>query len=107
HPCYAPRGRGAADAGEVLHALLDVLPFAVLIVGTIASIYTGLVTPTEAAAVGCLLALVIARIWGELHWATLVRALYSTTRICGNILFIVYAAFLFSYAISYAGGGEQ
>ena len=26
---------------------------------------------------------------------------------CGNILFIVYAAFLFSYAISYAGVGEQ
>ena len=38
----------------------------------------------------------------------LVHALQTTTRVCGNILFlIVYAAFLFSYAISYAGVGEQ
>ena len=27
--------------------------------------------------------------------------------VCGNILFIVYAALLFSYAISHAGVGEQ
>lgn len=107
NPAIAPRERAAASVREFAGALLDVLPFAVLIVGTMASIYTGLVTPTEAAAVGCLLALAIARIWGELTWGTLMRALRSTTRICGNILFIVYAAFLFSYAISYAGVGEQ
>ena len=35
------------------------------------------------------------------------HALQTTVRVCGNILFIVYAAFLFSYAISYAGVGEQ
>ena len=45
--------------------------------------------------------------WGEFSARILWRALQTTVRVCGNILFIVYAAFLFSYAISYAGVGEQ
>ena len=106
-PAIAPRERGAANLGEFGAALVDVSPFILLIGGTMGSIYTGLVTPTEAAAVGCLLASVIALIWGESSLGVFKRALQSTTRICGNILFIVYAAYLFSYAISYAGVGEQ
>jgi TRAP-type C4-dicarboxylate transport system permease large subunit len=35
------------------------------------------------------------------------HALQTTVRVCGNILFIIYAAYCFSYAISYAGVGEQ
>lgn len=106
-PEIAPVEHGPKSAAELLAALVDVLPFAFLISATIGTIYAGLVTPTEAAAVGCLCAVVIAAIWGEFNWGVLWRALQSTTRVCGNILFILYAAFLFSYAISYAGVGEQ
>jgi C4-dicarboxylate transporter, DctM subunit len=106
-PGIAPREVGARSGRELLAALLDVIPFMVLIGGTIGSIYSGLVTPTEAAAVGCLLAMIIAAFWGEFSVAILWHALQTTVRVCGNILFIVYAAFLFSYAISYAGVGEQ
>jgi TRAP-type C4-dicarboxylate transport system permease large subunit len=95
------------SASEIGTAFLDVIPFIVLIGGTIGSIYSGLVTPTEAAAVGCVLAMVIARFWGEFNLSVLRHALQTTVRVCGNILFIVYAAFAFSYAISYAGVGEQ
>ena len=95
------------SASEIGTAFLDVIPFVVLIGGTIGSIYSGLVTPTEAAAVGCVLAMVIARFWGEFNLSVLRHALQATVRVCGNILFIVYAAFVFSYAISYAGVGEQ
>jgi C4-dicarboxylate transporter, DctM subunit len=106
-PSIGPKEQGARNMREFGEALVDVFPFVVLIGGTIGSIYTGLVTPTEAAAVGCLLAAVIAVIWGDSSFGVYKRALQSTTRVCGNILFIVYAAFLFSYAISYAGVGEQ
>jgi C4-dicarboxylate transporter DctM subunit len=95
------------SAREMFSALIDVIPFVVLIGGTIGSIYSGLVTPTEAAAVGCILAMIIAYFWGEFNFAVLRRALQSTVRVCGNILFIIYAAYVFSYAISYAGVGEQ
>ncbi len=106
-PTVGPKEQGARNIRELLAAVVDVFPFVVLIGGTIGSIYTGLVTPTEAAAVGCMLATIIAKIWGESDFGVFKRALQSTTRVCGNILFIVYAAFLFSYAISYAGVGEQ
>jgi C4-dicarboxylate transporter, DctM subunit len=106
-PDVAPVERGARSMKEFTNALLDVVPFIVLIGGMMGSIYSGLVTPTEAAAVGCLLAMVIAVFWGEFNVGVLWRALQTTTKVCGNILFIVYAAFLFSYAISYAGVGEQ
>lgn len=106
-PETAPVESGARSVRELLAALLDVVPFMVLIGGTIGSIYSGLVTPTEAAAVGCVLAMIIAVFWGEFSAGILWRALQTTVRVCGNILFIVYAAFLFSYAISYAGVGEQ
>jgi tripartite ATP-independent transporter DctM subunit len=106
-PGVAPAERGARSARELLTAILDVLPFVFLIGGTMGSIYSGLVTPTEAAAVGCLLAMGIAAIWGEFSFRVLMAALKTSVRVCGNILFIVYAAFVFSYAISYAGVGEQ
>ncbi len=106
-PNVSPKLAGATSAREVLSACIDVVPFIVLIGGTIGSIYAGLVTPTEAAAVGCLLAMALAVCCGEFNFGILNRALQTTVRVCGNILFIVYAAYVFSYAISYAGVGEQ
>ena len=106
-PEVSPVVRRKHSTREILSALLDVIPFVVLIGGTIGSIYSGLVTPTEAAAVGCVLAMVIAYFWGEFNFHVLRHALQTTVRVCGNILFIIYAAYAFSYAISYAGVGEQ
>jgi C4-dicarboxylate transporter DctM subunit len=81
----------------------DLVPFAVLIIGVMGSLYAGLATPTEAAGVGACMAAVIARIWGVFNLSTLNSALKRTVKSCGAILFIVYAAFLFSYAIAIAG----
>jgi C4-dicarboxylate transporter, DctM subunit len=106
-PEVAPVERGAQSLREFFAALLDVLPFVLLIGGTMSSIYMGLVTPTEAAAVGCVLAIIIAYFLGEFDFIVLATALKTSVRVCGNILFIIYAAFVFSYAISYAGVGEN
>ena len=106
-PSVSPVVKGKHSAAEILAAFLDVIPFVVLIGGTMGGVSSGLVTPTEAAAVGCVLAMIIARFWGEFDFGVLKRALQTTVPVYGNILFIVYAAYAFSYAISYAGVGEQ
>jgi C4-dicarboxylate transporter, DctM subunit len=49
---------------------------------------------------------VIALAWGGLTRVAVQEAVRSTILISGNILFIVYAAFVFSYAISLGGVGE-
>ncbi len=106
-PEIAPRETAAITRQEWTRALFDLMPFVLLIGGTMGSIYLGLVTPTEAAGVGCLFAIIIARIWGDLDWQSFREAMFETVLVSGNILFIVYSAFLFSYAISMAGVGRD
>jgi tripartite ATP-independent transporter DctM subunit len=106
-PGVAPLERRDMTLAVLLRALADVLPFFLLVGGTLGSIYLGLVTPTEAAAIGSIFAIIIARIWGRLSLRTFAQALNGTVQLVGNLLFIIYAAYLFSYAISLAGVGES
>jgi tripartite ATP-independent transporter DctM subunit len=106
-PGIAPRETGSLPMAEIFRALLDVVPFVVLIACIMGTIYSGLGTPTEAAGAGCLFSLVISRIWGNLSWKMFGQCLRRSALVVANILFITYAAFVFSYAMSYAGVGEQ
>ncbi len=106
-PAVAPRESGPKSLHEFFGALADVLPFAILIAGTLGGIYAGLVTTTEGATIGCSLAILLGAIFGELTPGKLIAAMYSTIKFSGNILFIIFAAYLFSYAISFAGVGEK
>ena len=106
-PEIAPREKGPQNLDELISALSDLFPFVLVIGGTMGSLYAGWVTPTEAAAAGCAVGLVVSAIWGKLGWAQLRAAMTSSVLISGNILLIVYTAFVFSYAISVAGVGEQ
>ena len=106
-PQDAPREQGFRSVREAIRGILDLLPFVVLIGCILGSLYTGLVTPTEAAAIGCLLSIVVSMIWGELTWKTFRDCLRYSIPVVGNILFIIYAAYVFSYAISMAGLGER
>ena len=106
-PGVAPRVSGPASPQMLLHALGQVAPFMALIVLVLGSIYTGLATPTEAAALGCFAVLFICKAFGSMSWQGFKLALHNTIVVVGNIMFIVLAAYLFSYAISYAGVGDQ
>ncbi len=110
NPSIAPRERGPKTMAELMTALGDLFPFVLVIGGTLGSLYTGWATPTEAAAIGCATA---TRRLGDLGQGSRPRqfalreAMVSAVKISGNILLIVYTAFVFSYAISVAGVGES
>jgi C4-dicarboxylate transporter, DctM subunit len=106
-PGVAPREPGPRSVGELIAALADVLPFAVLIAGTLGGIYLGLVTTTEGATIGCILAIILGAAFGNVTPKGLVEAMRNTVKFAGNILFIIIAAYVFSYAISFAGIGEK
>ena len=106
-PEIAPRIPAPATAREFLQAVSAVLPFLALVLLVLGSIYSGLVTPTEAAALGCFAVLAICGIFGSMSLRVFRQALHNTVVVVGNIMFIVLAAYLFSYAISYAGIGDQ
>jgi C4-dicarboxylate transporter, DctM subunit len=106
-PGVAPRESGPRSLNELFAAFADVLPFALLITGTLGGIYAGLVTTTEAATIGCSLAILLGAVFGELTPRGVVTAIYNTIKFSGNILFIIFTAYIFSYAISFAGVGEE
>ncbi|CAG9274410.1 C4-dicarboxylate ABC transporter [Paraburkholderia unamae] len=106
-PHIAPDNSGDAPPMSALRAIFDIVPFMLLIAGIMGAIYSGIATPTEAAAAGCLFALVIARVFGTLTWRVLYEALKRSMLTVSNILFITYAAFIFSYAMAFAGVGEE
>lgn len=106
-PGAAPRERDRLTMTRLLLALSDVVPFFALVGLTLGIMYMGLVTPTEAAAVGSIFALVIARVWGKMTFRIFLDSVKGTIHLVGNLLFIIYAAYIFSYGISLAGIGES
>ncbi len=106
-PGVAPKEQGAKNIHEVLRALADIAPFFVLIFGTLGGLYFGVVTTTEAAVIGCFLSLLLGFVFGDLTIKRVIEAMHSTVNFTGNILFLIFAAYIFSYAISFAGIGEK
>jgi tripartite ATP-independent transporter DctM subunit len=106
-PSVAPREEGHTPLREKLAALLELVPFIVLMVAVLGSIYAGLATPTEGAAVGCGVAIVVAAIWGRFGIAQFRAAMINTIRVSCTIILIVMMAFIFSYAVENAGIGTN
>jgi TRAP-type C4-dicarboxylate transport system permease large subunit len=106
-PEVAPKEHGAQSFADVLRAIGEVLPFVALIFGTLGGLYYGIVTTTEAAVIGCFLSILLGAVFGDLDLRRLVQAMHSTVYFSGNILFLIFAAYVFSYAISFAGIGEK
>ena len=78
-----------------------VLPFLVIILGVLYAMYGGVATPSETAAVGALLCLLVAMVvYRLLSPAKLWDVLRDSTRESVMILFIIGAAGVFSYMLS-------
>ncbi|NND90021.1 MAG: TRAP transporter large permease [Granulosicoccus sp.] len=99
-------GKGALEAKlytwrERLEILPRVLPFILIIIGVLYAMYGGIATPSETAAVGALLCLLIAviiyRLWSPTSLWVVLR---DSTRESVMILFIIAAAGVFSYMLS-------
>ena len=83
-----------------LPALLPPLFIFAVIIG---SIYAGIATPTESAALGVTAALVLAALYRRLTLRMLVEALDGTMRTTGMIMLIVMAAWFLNFVISSMG----
>jgi tripartite ATP-independent transporter DctM subunit len=80
------------------------VPLAVLILSVLGSILFGLATPTEAASVGALGALVLAALYRALTWPRLQEAVYLTARTSAMVCFLFVGSWTFSSVFSYLGG---
>ena len=86
---------------ERFEVLPRVLPFLAIILGVLYAMYGGIATPSETAAVGALLCLIIAIVIYKLwHPRDLWVVLRDSTKESVMILFIIAAAGVFSYMLS-------
>jgi tripartite ATP-independent transporter DctM subunit len=90
-PSAGPQGERASAAAR-LRALRDVWPVLTLFLVVIGGIYGGVFTPTEAAAIGTVGALVFAVWLGGMRWKGLVECLYGTAEATGMIFLILLGA---------------
>ncbi|MGC8719558.1 MAG: TRAP transporter large permease [Thermodesulforhabdaceae bacterium] len=81
------------------HIILPVL----LIIAVLGSIYTGIATATEAAAIGVVGALLIAALQGTLNWKTFSESILSATRLYCMIALILAGSSFLSLSMGFIG----
>ncbi len=86
-----------------VYATRRLIPVVLLIIGVIGSIYAGLATATEAAAIGVVGALLIAGFSGMLNRATFLDSLLGAVRTSTMIFFILLGAAFLTSAMSFTG----
>ncbi|MBH8581862.1 TRAP transporter large permease [Bisbaumannia pacifica] len=102
-----PGVAGAAEPRVPLRArlasLVDLLPPAFVFAIVIGSIYSGWATPTEAAALGVMAALVVAALNRKLTLGMLNECFLSMARTTAMIMLIIVAAFFLNYIVGILG----
>lgn len=88
---------------ERLYASRRLIPIVAMIVAVIGTIYTGIASPTDAAAVGVLLSLVISWFSGTLTWKTFIDGVAGATKMSCMIAFILAGAGFMSVAMGFVG----
>ncbi|MBA7639938.1 C4-dicarboxylate TRAP transporter large permease protein DctM [subsurface metagenome] len=95
-PALPPEERG--DWGKKLKAFKAVLLPMIIVVMVLGSIIGGITTPTEAAGMGVLGALISALVYRQLAWKLVMEACIRTLRLTGMIMWILFGAYCFSAA---------
>ncbi len=89
---------------EVIQALKAVIPPLTLIVVVLGSIFAGVATPTESAALGGAGAIVLALIYRQFSVVMLYDAAKETVKVTAMVFAILLGATAFSMAFTYTGG---
>ncbi len=84
-------------------ALLAILPPMILIVLVLGSIFVGIATPTESAAVGCIGAMILAAMYRKLSWQVVEESAFETVKVTAMVFAILIGATAFSMVFLYSG----
>jgi tripartite ATP-independent transporter DctM subunit len=91
---------------RILPFVKYVVPLFVIVVVVIGSIFAGIASPTDSAALGCAATVLVAMAYRSLTLKALVRSLTETALVTVMILFIIGASVSFAQIISLSGATE-
>lgn len=103
NPSLAPKPDRHLSFGEKLWASRFLIPVMGLIFLVLGSIYGGFATPTEAATIGVIGALILAAISRSLTWDSFMESLMGAVRTSCMIAFILAGAAFLSIAMGFTG----
>lgn len=107
NPAIAPLDPNVSSFWEIFVGFKQIWPLLVLIFSVIGTIVGGLATPTEAAGVGVVLAVVISTVWGDLTFTKLIDALYNSVLLFSSVGFLVLGATILAQSVSILGLPQQ
>lgn len=110
NPHYAPAEKDElekATAQEKLKsALTDLVPLGAIFIVVMGVIYTGIGTPTEAAALGALGAYILTIFYGEFSWKLVRKTLFDSLKMSSMILIIIAGSAGFSQILALTGASR-
>ena len=103
NPTKVPPADAVLTFGAKVRESRHLIPVILLIVAVLGSIYTGLATATEAAALGVLGSLILSGAQGTLTWKTFCESLLGGTRLYCMIALILAGAAFLTLSMGYIG----
>jgi tripartite ATP-independent transporter DctM subunit len=103
NPQLAPRSTTKFSRREKMKVSLDLLPFVVIIALVLGTIFTGIMTPTESAALGALLAIILALIYRQMSFGAIKESMMTAVNISAMIAFVLFAARMLGQVFQYIG----
>jgi tripartite ATP-independent transporter DctM subunit len=101
YPDSVPRGEGGGTLPERLAGLVHLLPLIAMIFMVLGTIYFGICTPTEAASLGTLGALLLAAANRRLNWPNLRSALLRAVETNCMVFAVIIGASIFTAVLAY------
>lgn len=105
-PAIPPDPSRGSKKKQVIQALIAIVPSLTLIILVLGSIFAGIATPTESAAVGCLGAVGLALVYKTFSIGMVKEAALESVKITSMVFGILIGATAFSMVFSYTGGEE-
>lgn len=106
NPSLGPRARGITWKDSLI-SLKGIWGIIVLFGTFMGVIYTGITTPTEAGAIGCLCAMILALVTGNFNFPNIKSALFDTIKTGTMILTIAIGAQIFTLFLTRAGFADR
>ncbi len=103
HKDKIPRAEQRLKLGAKIYASRHLIPVVLLIGAVMGSIYSGVATATEAAAIGVLGSLVLAATEGNLGWKAIIQGIASACRVYCMIGLILAGAAFLTLAMGFVG----
>ena len=92
---------------KISNTVIYAVPMLLIIVAVLGSIFFGIATPTEAAALGAVTSLFLCLLYGQLNWKTLKNASMGAVEVTAMVFMILAGSTAFSQILAFSGVSQE